>query len=137
MSSSGKLRRAAISTGREVDWIPYDAPSLQAIVPGDVAASHPSGVALDTTADGAKVGGILLFCKDGTTCGGVGLRADPVIPAPGVIPYYARDEIPKAPDMVQSKDVELPEVHPRFARRRRAMAGEVVDEDRLDQMGVQ
>ncbi|MED6227441.1 hypothetical protein PIB30_113536 [Stylosanthes scabra] len=27
---------------RGVEWIPYDSPVLQAIVPGDVPASHPS-----------------------------------------------------------------------------------------------
>ncbi|MED6126093.1 hypothetical protein PIB30_075041 [Stylosanthes scabra] len=48
---------------------------------------------------------------------------DPVISAPGVIPYYTRDVIPEAPDMVQLEDGELPEVNPRVARRRRAPAG--------------
>ncbi|MED6190538.1 hypothetical protein PIB30_106861, partial [Stylosanthes scabra] len=47
---------------------------------------------------------------------------DPAIHAPGVMPYYARDGIPEAPDMVQPEDGELPEVNPRVARRRRASA---------------
>ncbi|MED6190165.1 hypothetical protein PIB30_103036, partial [Stylosanthes scabra] len=47
---------------------------------------------------------------------------DPVVPAAGMIPSDVRDEIPEAPDMVQPKDGELPEVHPRVARRRRALA---------------
>ncbi|MED6224262.1 hypothetical protein PIB30_082343 [Stylosanthes scabra] len=61
---------------------------------------------------------------------------DPVVPAASMIPGNVVDGIPEAPDMVQPEDGELPEVHPRVARRRRALAGEVVDEDRVDQMEV-
>ncbi|MED6124259.1 hypothetical protein PIB30_057318 [Stylosanthes scabra] len=42
-------------------------------------------------------------------------RGDPYMPTAGVIP--------EAPDMVEPEDGELPEVHPRVARRRRAPVG--------------
>ncbi|MED6139833.1 hypothetical protein PIB30_087663 [Stylosanthes scabra] len=47
---------------------------------------------------------------------------DPVVPAAGMIPGDVRDGIPEAPDMGQPEDGELPEVHPRVARRCRAPA---------------
>ncbi|MED6134096.1 hypothetical protein PIB30_034214 [Stylosanthes scabra] len=74
-------------------------------------------------ADGARVSDILCFCKDGMTCGGIGLKADPLIPALGVIPDFVREGIPEAPHMVQPEDGELPEVLPRVPRCRRAPAG--------------
>ncbi|MED6117396.1 hypothetical protein PIB30_109643, partial [Stylosanthes scabra] len=47
---------------------------------------------------------------------------DPVVPAAPFIPGDVVDGIPEAPDMVQPEDGELPEVHPRVTRRRRAPA---------------
>ncbi|MED6168737.1 hypothetical protein PIB30_014426, partial [Stylosanthes scabra] len=47
---------------------------------------------------------------------------DLVVPAAPFIPGDVVDGIPKAPDMVQPEDGELPEVHSRVARRRRAPA---------------
>ncbi|MED6143753.1 hypothetical protein PIB30_009002 [Stylosanthes scabra] len=50
-------------------------------------------------------------------------RGDPSILAHDVIPNYALDGIPDAPDMVQLEDDELPTVHARVTKRRRALAG--------------
>ncbi|MED6113488.1 hypothetical protein PIB30_071258, partial [Stylosanthes scabra] len=50
-------------------------------------------------------------------------RGDPYMPAHGVVPDYALDGLPDAPDMVQPEDGELLAVHPRVPRRRRPPAG--------------
>ncbi|MED6112108.1 hypothetical protein PIB30_058713 [Stylosanthes scabra] len=50
-------------------------------------------------------------------------RGDPSMPAQAMVPDYALHEIPDAPDMVQPEDGELPRVHLRVTRRRRAPSG--------------
>ncbi|MED6219749.1 hypothetical protein PIB30_038578 [Stylosanthes scabra] len=50
-------------------------------------------------------------------------RGYPSMPAHGVVPDFALDGLPDAPDMVQPEDGELPAVHPRVPKRRRPPAG--------------
>ncbi|MED6171560.1 hypothetical protein PIB30_041782 [Stylosanthes scabra] len=67
---------------------------------------------IGTTTDGARVSGILHICEDGMTCSGVGNIAGWYCSWPlGVC---------SLPVSISFEDGELPEVHPRVARRRRA-----------------
>ncbi|MED6222759.1 hypothetical protein PIB30_067491 [Stylosanthes scabra] len=130
-----------------VEWTPYDAPAVQAIVPGETRRQmgrrrgrgewYPmlqgwydmwrgrahSRLDLEMAVKGVLPSRqYLLWYYQWAHMILTGYR-DPLIPAPGVIPDYARNEISKAPDMVQPEDGELPATHPRVTKRRRAPAG--------------